>query len=36
LAYPEGQAMKLITAIFAVTVVLQLTGSITELVLWWM
>jgi hypothetical protein len=35
-AYLEGQAMKLITAIFAITVALQLTGSITELVLWWM
>jgi hypothetical protein len=31
----EGRAMKLITAIFAITVPLQLTGSLTELVLWW-
>jgi hypothetical protein len=35
-AYLEGQAMKLITAIVAITVALQLAGSITELVLWWM
>jgi len=27
--------MKLIAAIFAVTIALQLTGSLTELVLWW-
>jgi hypothetical protein len=36
LAAVEGRAMKLITAIFAITVALQLTGSLTELVLWWM
>ena len=36
ITYPEGQAMKLITAIVAITVTLQLAGSITELALWWM
>jgi len=28
--------MKLMTAIVAVTVTLQLVGSITEVMLWWM
>jgi hypothetical protein len=34
-AYPKGPAMKLITAIFTITIALQLTRSLTELVLWW-
>ena len=36
MGYRRGKAMKLITAILAITVTLQLAGSITELVLWWM